>query len=563
MWTLGCIGVLPSLQAHDISGLGYDPSVCPPKTVIPGWFDGKTNSQAALTNSSNQVTGKPSPALAGIFAPFSPWVSTSWDDRFLYVQSRGIPEHGMMVGISNWQQQIPVPQDYFGPNSWRLPLHPVPSQSPVSIKGRFLRGAIAIAANGVPIFNPQNNRGEISAQIGELDQWGGHCGKGDDYHYHAAPLHLQDKVGKGNPIAVAMDGYPICGLTEPDGSPPQGLDAFNGHWTKELGYHYHASTNYPYVNGGFHGQVTEAEGQVDPQPRARPFRPAGRPLPGAKITGFEQTGTNSYKLIYDLHAEKHEIVYSLETNSGLKVEYRNGSAGTNTETYFPRDGGGGGIPSPENRLPSLQRVPLSPPPVASSNAATTGSLKLESPSVGAAGLLPIEFTGDGAGISPSLSWKGAPEGTKAYAVIMHTIDPEGKTKWYWTLYNIPYGVSSLAKNEKSIGTFGCNSVNRDIGYAPPHSKGPGPKTYMITLYALSQPLEIKLPPEQVNRNILLEAMKGKVLGSSEIKVVYSRSGTDELKRQGAPAPPADPDRRSGYPKPPDDWVKDLLPPARN
>ena len=86
---------------------------------------------------------------------------------------------------------------------------------------------------------------------------------------------------------------------------------------------------------------------------------------------------------------------------------------------------------------------------------------------------------------------------------------------------------------------------------------------MITLCALSQPLEIKLPPEQVNRNILLEAMKGKVLGSSEIKVVYSRSGTDELKRQRAPAPPADPDRRSGYPKPPDDWVKDLLPPARN
>ena len=469
----------------------------------------------------------------------------------------------MMVGITNWQQQIPVPQDYFGANSWRLPLNPVPSQSPVSIEGRFLRGAIAIAANGVPIFNPQNNRGEISAQIGELDQWGGHCGKGDDYHYHAAPLHLQDKVGKAKPIAVAMDGYLIYGLTEPNGSIPQGLDPFNGHWTKELGYHYHASTNYPYVNGGFHGEVKEAEGQVDPQPRARPFRPDGRPLPGAKITGFEQTGTNSYKLIYDLHGEKHEIVYSLESNSALKVEYRNGSAGTNTETYLLRNRDGGGEPAPENKPPAPERVPLSPAPVTSSDATTTGSLKLKSPSVGADGLLPVEFTGDGAGISPPLVWQGAPEGTKAYAVIMHHIDPEGKTKWYWTLYNIPSGVTALAKNGNGGGTLGCNSVNHDIGYAPPHSKGPGPKNYVITLYALSQPLEIRLPADQVTRDILLEAMKEKVLGSSEMQVVYSRTKTDELNRQGATAPNADPDRGFGDTKPPDDWKKDLIPPVRN
>ena len=77
----------------------------------------------------------------------------------------------------------------------RFPLVPVPAKTPVSIKGRFLRGAIALAANGIPIFNPQNNRGEVSAEIGELDEWGGHCGRADDYHYHAAPLHLQSVAG--------------------------------------------------------------------------------------------------------------------------------------------------------------------------------------------------------------------------------------------------------------------------------------------------------------------------------------------------------------------------------
>jgi len=36
----------------------------------------------------------------------------------------------------------------------------------------------------------------------------------------------------------------------------------------------HGSTKYPYVNGGFHGEVVEAGDQVDPQPRAQPV-PAG------------------------------------------------------------------------------------------------------------------------------------------------------------------------------------------------------------------------------------------------------------------------------------------------
>src|SRR5204863_5009994 len=115
---------------------------------------------------------------------------------------------------------------------------------------------------------------------------GGHCGRADDYHYHTAPFHLQSVLGQGLPIAYALDGYPIYGLTEPDGSEPGKLDAFNGHETAALGYHYHGSTKYPYVNGGFHGEVVEREGQVDPQPRAQGLRPALPPLRSAVITGF-------------------------------------------------------------------------------------------------------------------------------------------------------------------------------------------------------------------------------------------------------------------------------------
>jgi hypothetical protein len=80
-----------------------------------------------------------------------------------------------------------------------------------------MKGAVAVAVNGIPIFNALNNRGEDSYLIGELDNWGGHCGRGDDYHYHAAPLHLSNTSGL-KPIAFALDGFPVYGIKEPDGS---------------------------------------------------------------------------------------------------------------------------------------------------------------------------------------------------------------------------------------------------------------------------------------------------------------------------------------------------------
>jgi len=154
----------------------------------------------------------------------------------------------------------------------------------------------------------------------------------------------------------------------------------------------------------------------------------------------------------------------------------------------------------------------------------SGSFVLRSSAVADGGALPVDYTGDGAGSTLPLEWSGAPAGTKSYALIMHHIDPQGKTKWYWMLYNIPASVNRLPKNAKGFGTTGNNSINRQVGYAPPHSKGPGPKTYVLTVYALSAPVQISLPPAEVTRDVLLAAMKNLILDSAELKVVYDRTG---------------------------------------
>lgn len=247
----------------------------------------------------------------------------------------------MMVGITAWQQQVPMPQSYTGTNAWRIPLNPIPAKNPMSARSHFFRGAIALAVNGVPIFNPIKNDGRTDTKLaGELDQWGGHCGRADDYHYHIAPVHLEKIVGAGNPVGVALDGYPIYGYNDPDGKPPTDLDWLNGHKGPDGKYHYHATKTYPYLNGGFYGEVTEQNGQVSPQPRARGVRPSLPGLRGAKITGYENPKPGSHIVRYEVNGAKRSVEYSIAENRSVTFNFVS-QKGTSTETYTPRQNSGG------------------------------------------------------------------------------------------------------------------------------------------------------------------------------------------------------------------------------
>lgn len=511
------------------------------------------------------------PAQSSAFQNF-PKLQLRWDADYLYIGSNGLPDHNMMVGITAWQQQVPLPQAYFGDNAWRLPLHPIAAKVPQKVENHFLRGAIALAVNGIPIFNPQNNRGEISYEIGELDQWGGHCGRADDYHYHIAPLHLQSVAGKGMPIAFALDGYPIYGLSEPDGSPLRALDECHGHEDSRLGYHYHASTKRPYLQSAFHGEVVEAEEQVNPQPHAQPVREALPSLRGAKITGFKTSADGSTRFLsYTVNGRHGEVNFTPAGDKQWRFQFVS-TDGTKTEqTYQAREGGGGGQgrrPGPDGDAGRPPRDGKRPPPrengqpprrdegpggvSAAPSKFGPDALKkpvpafdLTSPVVTNGGDLPVEFTGDGEAATLPLKWKGAPAGTRSYALIMDHQAPGNEMKWYWTMWDIPATASSLPKNVQGVGKVGTGFKGR-IGYEPPHSKGPGAKTYVLTLYALSQPLSLSLPPQQVNREVLMEAMKDKVLASASLSVVHTSKGEGGEEQR---PPRGEDDNGGGRPRP--------------
>ena len=494
--------------------------------------------------------------IAKAFEPFVELkaISVRRDDRYFFVESNGIPDHPLMVGIRAWQQQVPLPQKYVGDNAWQIPLEPVPAAYPVTTKDKFLRGAIALAVNGVPIFNPLNNRGEDAFLIGELDEYGGHCGRADDYHYHIAPVHLEKQVGKGMPIAYALDGYPIYGYTEPDGSAVRGLDAFNGHDDADGNYHYHATKTYPYVNGGFHGEVTERDGQVDPQPRAEAVRPSLQPLRGATIVGYESPTPTSRRLTYEVGGRKGFVDYTVDGDGALVFDSTDPYGKKTTETYAPRGRGPGGRGGPRPRggprgeeggrgprRPDDDRPPPSrdrpddrpPPPPQSGSTQSAGreragtssakasgieSLAVTSPAIGADGSLPAEFTCDGAGASPPLEWQAGPPGTKSYAISLWHEAPD-QVKSYWVVYGIPGTSTQLAKNSTNVGTIGLNDKRR-AEYEPMCSKGPGVKTYHVTVYALSAVPNLR--PNAATRDALLDAIKDITLAEGTLTYTYER-----------------------------------------
>ena len=155
-------------------------------------------------------------------------------------------------------------------------------------------------------------------------------------------------------------------------------------------------------------------------------------------------------------------------------------------------------------------------------AGPTGEFTLASREVAEGDTLPTEYTGFGEGATLPLEWSGAPATTASFALVMHHVASPTDIHWYWVLYDIPADVDGLPRNVTGVGKLGNNSVNGRMEFAPPHSQGPGPKTYTLTLYALSQEPVITVADSLVSRAVLLDAIRDITLDSEMLHVVYSR-----------------------------------------
>ena len=157
------------------------------------------------------------------------------------------------------------------------------------------------------------------------------------------------------------------------------------------------------------------------------------------------------------------------------------------------------------------------------------SIKVTSEAFSAGGEIPKQFTADGKDRSPPLAWSGVPEGAKELALICDDPDAPSKDPWvHWVIYGIPAntkslaeGISRQARPESPAGAAnGVNSWTSDnSGYRGPSPPKGKVHHYHFHIYALDAALDLK---PGLDKNGLLAAMKGHILGEGELIGTYQR-----------------------------------------
>jgi len=138
--------------------------------------------------------------------------------------------------------------------------------------------------------------------------------------------------------------------------------------------------------------------------------------------------------------------------------------------------------------------------------------------------IPDEYTCEGKDISPSLSWKGIPAGTKSIALIMDDPDCPGGTFVHWVLYNMPAETQKLPKAMPLNQTLIDGSMQGATDFGRPGYGGPcpppgKPHRYYFKIYALDT--KLNLPPG-ATKNQVESSMKGHIIAKGELMGKYQR-----------------------------------------
>jgi phosphatidylethanolamine-binding protein (PEBP) family uncharacterized protein len=181
-------------------------------------------------------------------------------------------------------------------------------------------------------------------------------------------------------------------------------------------------------------------------------------------------------------------------------------------------------PGPRREPPANDRARNNPQARSKSENSTNpskNSIRLTSSSIDRQSRISKDCTCDGAGHSPAIAWENLPPDTQSVAISLWHVAPD-QEKSYWLVYNIDptkYNISENASTKELSGTLGLNDKKKN-NYDPMCSRGPGVKSYKVTLYALSKKLE--LDGKSTDRKKFLEAIKDCTLGESTLEYQYQR-----------------------------------------
>lgn len=132
--------------------------------------------------------------------------------------------------------------------------------------------------------------------------------------------------------------------------------------------------------------------------------------------------------------------------------------------------------------------------------------------------IPTVHTCDGADTSPPLSWHGAPEGARGFAIVCTDPDAPVGTWYHWAIFDIPSNITALAAGYATDARVGSTrqAINdfKRTGYGGPcPPRGHGSHHYHFRLMALSVdrldldvPVEAREAERAAERHLLAEAV---------------------------------------------------------
>lgn len=175
--------------------------------------------------------------------------------------------------------------------SFSVPANPTAAAGPNCVGGE-----VGIMLSGVVIFNAFDAMGRDAGAHEVQDECDGHPQQSGFYHYHSLSDCIEDtSSGHSALMGYAFDGYGIYGYYGEDGAEVtnEDLDECHGHthvveWDGGMVemYHYHATHEFPYTVGCFHGTPSvrglsnggggqQGQGQNQPSGENQPTGPTG------------------------------------------------------------------------------------------------------------------------------------------------------------------------------------------------------------------------------------------------------------------------------------------------
>ena len=131
--------------------------------------------------------------------------------------------------------------------------------------------------------------------------------------------------------------------------------------------------------------------------------------------------------------------------------------------------------------------------------------------------LDVQFTCDGSRLSPSFNLAGFPEGTVTWGLSI--VDQTAANAVHWVAANIDPAITQVDAGVVPAGAVqSLNRINK-VGYAAPCPKAGEPHTYILTVYAVSQQLEVT---DGMDAETMLTSLEAGSLGITSTSFTFTR-----------------------------------------